>query len=126
MGSSNQYFITDLQSESEERPFAAYNTPDRVTDSLNQYSVSKLFVMFVQTALTPLANGRDAEPEVYVTVVCPGATQSDLARDVMFWYYQPFLWLFKVLVQLQTEEGARTYISGVCQGERPHGGFLEG
>ena len=121
VGSSNHFMVTKLHSEKE--PFASYNKPKGYSPQ-DQYSVSKLFVQYVQSALLPLAmNKGTGQPDFYVTVVCPGATASDLARDISAWYFQIILFLFKHLIQRKTEEGARTYISGVDQGEKAHGRF---
>ena len=121
VGSSMHYTVTKLKSES--APFAAYNKPDRYSGQ-DQYAVSKLFVMYLQSALLPLANNKEtSRPDFHVTVVCPGACESDLARDISAWYFRILLVLFRLLIQRRTEEGARTYISGVDQGERLHGRF---
>ena len=87
--------------------------------------VSKLFVQYVETALKQIAD-KDSKngPGFYVTVVCPGATQSELGREAkQFWYLRIALWLFQTLLQRTTEQGARTYISGVTLGEKGHGKF---
>lgn len=123
VGSSNQYLVSKLQSE--EKPFTAYSaTAGGYQGPGGQYNTSKLFVMYVEHYLAQLAgNDKTGKPDVYVNVVCPGATQSELARDVTQWFYKPILWLFRVLVQRTTEEGARTYISGIAAAEKSHGGF---
>lgn len=123
VGSSNQYLATKFQSI--DKPFSAYSaTAAGYSGPGGQYNTSKLFVMYVEHYIAELANNsKTGKPDVYVNVVCPGATQSDLARDVTQWYYRPLLWLFRVLVQRTTEEGARTYISGIAEAEKSHGGF---
>ena len=121
VGSGNHTIVTKLNSETE--PFASYNTPQGYALQ-NQYSVSKLFVMYIQTALVQLASNKETgKPDFFVPVVCPGPCKSDLARDVGQWYIRIVLWLFATLIQRDTEVGARTYISGVEQGEKTHGRF---
>ena len=121
VGSSNHFMVTKLEDET--APFEAYNKPE-VFGTQTQYGVSKLFVMYIQSALLPLAENKETgTPDFYVTVVCPGATQSEIARDVTAWYFKIFLFFFRLLIARQTEEGARTYISGVDQGEKAHGRF---
>ena len=120
-GSSIHFMISKLNNES--APFAEYNKDENYSPQ-TQYNVSKLFVMYAQTALTQMANNKETgKPDFYVTVICPGATQSDLARDITSWYFQIFVFIFRHLIQRKTEEGARTYISGVTQGEKAHGRF---
>lgn len=107
---------------SETEPLAIYNQPKGYF-AMTQYSVSKLLIMYVETALAELAMSKETgKPDFYVTVVCPGATASEFGRDATAWYYKAFMLIFK-LVQRKTEEGARTYISGVTQGEKAHGRF---
>ena len=90
---------------------------------MTQYSVSKLFIMYAETALAELAKSKETgKTDFYVTVVCPGATASEFGRDLTAWYFKVLMVIFK-LVQRKTEEGARTYISGVTQGEKAHGRF---
>lgn len=121
IGSGNQYIVSSLKSESS--PLVSYN--DKATYSAPmQYSVSKLFVMYIEHHLKQLMDSPSGTPDSHVTVVCPGATKSDLARDAAkFWYFRIFLALFSLLVQKSTEEGAREYISGVDLGEKGHGQF---
>ena len=129
VGSSNHYMITKMNSE--ETPFASYNTAGAF-NPMNQYSTSKLFVRYAEIALKRLANGSwsdskgasETDPSFYVTVVCPGATQSDLARDASDkWFLRLPIWIFSTFFQRTTEEGARTYISGVTLGLKGHGRF---
>lgn len=121
VGSTNHFMVTKLDNET--TPFAASNKREGYSPQ-TQYNVSKLYVMYLQSALLPLAaNKETGKPDFYVTVVCPGATQSDLARDISAWYFQILLFFFRLLIARKTEEGARTYISGVDQGEKAHGRF---
>jgi len=120
VGSSNADIVSKLVSDTE--PFAAYNKPENFS-SAGQYSTSKLFVNYVEQALVPLvANKETGKPDVFVTVVCPGACKSELARNATAWYFVIFKAIFS-LIQRSSEEGSRTYISGVDQGEKLHGGF---
>lgn len=121
VGSSNHFMVTKLNSESE--PLASYNQPKGYF-AATQYSVSKLLLMYAETALAQLATNKDTgKADFYVTVVCPGATASDLGRDATAWYYRIGMLLFRIIAQRPTEAGARTYVSGVTQGEKAHGRF---
>ena len=121
VGSGNQYMVKSLKSET--APLAAYN--EKVSyGGPTQYSVSKLFVMYVEEGLAEIANSPSGAPDSYVTVVCPGATMSDLARDASeAWYLRIFVAIFQTVVAKTTEEGAREYLSGVDLGEKGHGKF---
>lgn len=113
--------MTKLNSETE--PLSSYNQPKGYF-AATQYSVSKLLLMYAETGLAQLAISKDTgKPDFYVTVVCPGATASELGRDATAWYYRIGIAIFRLLGQRKTEEGARTYISGVTQGEQAHGRF---
>lgn len=121
VGSGNQYTVKSLKSETS--PLASYNEKASYFGP-TQYSVSKLFVMYVEAHLAQIMNTPSGTPDSYVTVVCPGATQSDLARDANdFWYMRMFVAVFTTLVAKTTEEGAREYLSGVDLGEKGHGKF---
>jgi NAD(P)-dependent dehydrogenase (short-subunit alcohol dehydrogenase family) len=122
VGSNNHYLVTKLPSET--APFAACNDPNHFMGPQGQYNLSKLFVMYIQSSLLPLANNaKTGKPDVYVTTVCPGPCESDLARDATAWYFKIILSIMKILLQRPTETGARTYISGVTLGEKGHGRF---
>ena len=121
VGSSNHFMVTKLNSETE--PLASYNTPKGFF-APTQYSTSKLLLMYAETALAQLAISKETgKPDFFVTVVCPGATESQLGRDATAWYFRIAMAIFRFVMQRKTEEGARTYISGVTQGEKMHGRF---
>ena len=124
VGSTNHYLCKSLNSNT--TPFASYNGAAGFSGPEAQYSVSKLFVMYAQTGLVQIANNTETKTtNAYVTVVCPGATKSDLARDITAWYLRAALAVFAAIAQRQTEQGARTYISGVNLGEKAHGKFWQ-
>lgn len=121
VGSGNHLVVSSLKSETS--PLASYNEKATYVGPVS-YSVSKLFVMYVENHLAELMkSSSSATPDSYVTVVCPGATKSDLARDASAWYEKIFVALLSTLIQKSTEEGARQYISGVELGEKGHGKF---
>lgn len=120
IGSSNSYIVNKLQDTNS--PFASYNEPSGFAGAGGQYSVSKVFVNYVQTGLLPLVKNKETgKPDVHITVVCPGACQSELGREATAWYFKIVMVLFRVLIQRTTEEGARTYISGVENTGGKHG-----
>ncbi|KAK5174978.1 uncharacterized protein LTR77_000114 [Saxophila tyrrhenica] len=121
VGSSNAYIVSKLVSET--APFAAYNKPENYSPA-PMYNTSKLFVGYVEQELTALvANKETGRPDVFLSVVCPGACKSELGRNADAWYFKAMLYVLEKLVQRTAEEGARTYISGVDQAEKIHGGF---
>lgn len=123
VGSSSSWTVRDLVST--DAPFAAYNMRENFAQTFNgHYGTSKLFVNYVQESLVPLvANQETGKPDVFVTVVCPGACKSDIAREATAWYYQILVRVMAVIVLRPAENGARTYISGIDQGEKLHGKF---
>lgn len=121
VSSGNHFIVTSLKSESE--PVATYDQEKNFSGAM-QYSISKLFDVYIQKTMAQLAMSKDTgKPDFYVTAVCPGATTSDLAREANSWWMKILLKIFNVVAQRKTEEGARTYISGVTQGEKAHGRF---
>lgn len=124
VGGSSHYLLSHLHSETE--PFQSHNTPTGFVSPQNQDSVSKLFLMYAQIELAKLAFPeimRPCDPQVYVTVVCPGSTKTDIVRNITMWYYQPLIWFYRTFIARQAEVGARNLISGICQGENAHGRF---
>lgn len=108
-------------------PLAVYNRHDEkqssVEFSMSQYQASKLFLEYAHKGLADLAMSNKAgEPNVIVVSVCPGATKSDIARDHTSMFMRSALWLMS-LMQRSSEQGSRTYISGVAFGKEAHGRF---
>ena len=124
VSSDMHYMFNKLRSESS--LLDAYNFPKGYSPE-SQYGVSKVFLEYAHAGLTKIANGENANgrPDVFVVSVCPGATRSDLGRDIQAWYLRAALWLFSVTLQRTTEQGSRTYISGVTLGEKGHGRFWQ-
>lgn len=121
VSASGHAWVTKLRSETE--PLASYNDPNNFS-GLEQNSISKLCVQYVQKALAELSmNKENGRPDFYVTTICPGAVVSDMGRDKDEWWFAVFMFFLRVLFQRPTEAGARTYISGVTQGEKLHGRF---
>lgn len=91
-----------------------------------QYASSKLFFMCALSHIAKLAEAPGTnEPEVYVTSVCPGLTQSNLARDALRWWLMPLFWIAGFLFMRTAEQGARTYVSGATLEHRGHGQFWQ-
>jgi NAD(P)-dependent dehydrogenase (short-subunit alcohol dehydrogenase family) len=94
-------------------------------DAMMGYCASKLFLECAKTALVKLANGtNDHAPDVYIVSVCPGPTKSDIARDQTAWYMRVALGILR-LMQRSTEEGSRSYISGLTLGAEGQGAFWQ-
>ena len=121
VGSNSHVMVTKLNSETE--PLASHNKSEGFSGP-SQYGISKLLLMYAETALAQLAMSRETgKPDVYVTTCDPGATVSEIGREANAWYYRIAMALFRIIAQRPTEVGARTYISGVTQGEPLHGRF---
>ncbi|OGM50850.1 putative short-chain dehydrogenases/reductase [Aspergillus bombycis] len=93
---------------------------------IQQYSLTKLFLMYVQWHLVKLVNDDAGSPRVYVVVVGPGPTQSALARDFQDKSLGVRLAVNTLNLMSKTaEQGARTYLSGLMLGEQGHGQFWQ-
>lgn len=97
-----------------------YNKPDGFTPS-HYYSASKLFLMYATNHLAKVTSSGD----VIITSVCPGMVATDLARDYKMPGVAIGLWLMRIILQRNPEQGARTLISGTTLGERSHGRFWQ-
>ncbi|OOO13446.1 major facilitator superfamily MFS_1 [Aspergillus oryzae] len=103
-------------------------TSFRTFGFIQQYSLTKLFLMYVQWQLVKLVDDKvSGSPRVYVIVVGPGPTQSGLGRD----FQEQSSLGVRVAVHTMNlltktaEQGARTYLSGLMLGEKGHGQFWQ-
>lgn len=102
-------------------PLEIYNDPSTYNPII-QYSISKLFLQFIQTGLVKhLGPVETAKAEI--VTVCPGATKSDIARGEFPWPLRVAQKLFYYVFMKPTEQGARTYVGGVCLEGKGHGAF---
>lgn len=93
---------------------------------IQQYSLTKLFLMYVQWHLVKLVNDQAGSPRVYVVVVGPGPTRSALARDFQDQSFGIRVAINAMNLMTKTaEQGARTYLSGLMLGEEGHGQFWQ-
>ena len=92
-------------------------------DPLLQNARSKLFAMYISESLAALAFGRNSEPQVIVTSVCPGACKSDLTRDLVGRsFLQTFaLRIFDLLFNKPTEQGGWSYVQAAALPVEGHG-----
>ncbi|KAF2740936.1 hypothetical protein EJ04DRAFT_518143 [Polyplosphaeria fusca] len=99
----------------------AYNAPENVPALHDQYSRSKLFLMYATNKLAELVSPED----VIITSVCPGMVQSELGRDYKFPGVGVAIWVAGALVMRTGEQGARVYISATTAGKESHGRFYQ-
>lgn len=121
VSSSNHYMVSKIDSDpSGNQTLLEYNNK---FSSFQAYGISKLFLMYGLAGLVEQeAVGKDGRPNVFITSICPGGTHSNIMRSYP-WYTKPFFWIINHFVNKTTEQGARTYISGVTTGMAGHGRF---
>ncbi|PTB37954.1 uncharacterized protein TrAFT101_011938 [Trichoderma asperellum] len=121
VSSSNHYMVSKVDSDpSGEQTVLQYNNK---FSSFQAYGLSKLFLMYgMEGLVTQEGVGENGQPNVFITSVCPGGTQSNIMRSYP-WYTKPFFWIINNFVNKTTEQGARTYISGTTTGNAGHGRF---
>lgn len=105
-------------------PLAAYNKRSNFR-FFDQYATSKLFLEYAHTGLAQLVTAPSGKPDVFVVSVCPGATKSELGRDSKGFLAKIGMVLMGLLFQRTTEQGARSYVSGLTLGEKGHGRFWQ-
>jgi len=96
------------------------NAPENFSGQ-QQYSISKLFVIYVTQELAALATSPGGEVQVIMTSCCPGFCTSDLGRQYDSWIERNGLWLFQSLFARSTEAGSRTLVSATALGPEGHG-----
>ena len=121
VSSSNHYMITKVDSDpTGNQTLLEYNNN---FTSFQAYGISKLFLMYGLAGLVEQEGvGKDGQPNVFITSICPGGTKSNIMRSYP-WYTKPFFWFINNFVNKSTEQGARTYISGTTTGKEGHGRF---
>lgn len=118
--------ITDTQKEdSSVRLLEAFNQSGSFSSG-RSYQTSKLFLMYAMQTLAAATQPDAAEPPtVFVTSVCPGACQSDLARGVDSLVMNGAKSIANSLFLRTSEEGSRTFISGADLEQKGHGVFWQ-
>jgi NAD(P)-dependent dehydrogenase (short-subunit alcohol dehydrogenase family) len=103
---------------------ALFNDPDQLTGLGERYICSKLLLVWATREVAKLA-APEGRPEVIVTYSCPGACESDLARE---WKdslaTRILLYGIQKTIAKTTEEGSRTIVLGTLLDESKHGMFL--
>jgi len=100
----------------------AYNRKE-IFVARDQYAFSKLAVMYVMQTLAGFAKSKEGI-ETVVMACCPGYAKSDLSRGLGYGVLTRLMrWLANTFMLRNTEEGARTLVSGVSLGEKAHGGW---
>lgn len=107
--------------DTKQNPLEVYNNAPTFSPQA-QYALSKLYLMHCLPHLVKLANS-----QVHVVAVCPGATQSDLSRNVIAEhpYLKPVLFFMYALMFKTAEQGSRIYMSGLTLGEKGNGRFWQ-
>lgn len=103
---------------------AGFNDPDQFTGLGERYICSKLLLVWATREIAKLTAPK-GRPEVIVTYSCPGACESDLARE---WKdnlaTRILLYGIQKTIAKTTEEGSRTIVLGTLLDESKHGMFL--
>lgn len=87
------------------------------------YSRSKLALEYAvrNMAQLPQLYDDDKKPYVILNTVCPGATKSDMAKRLDSWTTTIMSWIFAMLFQKPTEQGANSYLTALSLGAESMG-----
>lgn len=99
-----------------------FNQKQEKFDASRQYQVSKLLLMAFYTSLA-IKSAKFTEASPIITAVCPGFCQSNLSRGHQGFAADILRAILKTFVLRQTEEGARTLVTGTIAEEEQHGRF---
>ena len=96
-----------------------------MTDSVKHYGSSKLHLTTFACELSRRLNPNDAEPEVCVHALCPGAVNSNMAREAPGWM-KPILKPIMALFFQDPMKAAEPVLHLACSVEMGHstGGYL--
>jgi NAD(P)-dependent dehydrogenase (short-subunit alcohol dehydrogenase family) len=110
-------------------PLEVYNSEEsfKTVGFLQQYSLAKLYLMYVQWHLVKLVNDEHSgSPRAYVIVVGPGPTRSGIIRGFDDRSFVVRMGINVVYFLMKpAEQGARVYLSGLMLGEKGHGQFWQ-
>ncbi|TFB02372.1 Short chain dehydrogenase yanD [Trichoderma ghanense] len=99
----------------------ALNKEENFAGSANRYCVTKLVLIYAVREIAKLALSATGEPDVVVNYSCPGACQSDLAREWTSAGQRIGLALVQATICKTTEEGSRTLVVASGLGPESHG-----
>lgn len=116
----HQNAVVPSAAREEPNVLAYYNNPDVFKEG-NQYSYSKVFLMYGANQLASEISSED----VIVTSVCPGWVFTDLGRDHYFPGIAVVFSIFIFLFMRSPAQGANILVSGTTQGESVHGRFWQ-
>ncbi|KAL8733909.1 MAG: hypothetical protein Q9181_003417 [Wetmoreana brouardii] len=96
-----------------------------------QYNISKLYLMYAaneiaasESAVSEKQEKRD-QPAVVVNSVNPGATATNLTRNITGIILRIVAYVYLNLLARTAEEGSRSLVSACALGEGSHGGFWQ-
>ena len=89
-------------------------------DPLSHSATTKLLTQYVANSIADIT-GKPGGQDIIVTSVCPGATKSDLMRDMGDFPTNIALKIFDLLFNKTTEQGARVYVNAANLGAEAHG-----
>ncbi|KAL6853173.1 hypothetical protein J3F83DRAFT_764804 [Trichoderma novae-zelandiae] len=99
----------------------ALNKEENFGALADRYCVSKLIVIYAAREIAKLALSPEGEPDVVVNYSCPGACESDLARESTSAGQRIGLALIQATICKTTEEGSRTLVFASGLGPESHG-----
>ncbi|KAL8804030.1 MAG: hypothetical protein Q9182_002821 [Xanthomendoza sp. 2 TL-2023] len=104
-----------------------YNKKENFPGPEEQYSISKLFLMYAanELATTVQGNEKTAPCHVIVNNVNPGATATNLTRNITGIILRIVAYIYLNLLARTAEEGSRSLVSACALGQKSHGGFWQ-
>ncbi|KAL8813210.1 MAG: hypothetical protein Q9223_000963 [Gallowayella weberi] len=104
-----------------------YNKTQNFPGPEEQYSISKLFLMYAanELAATVEGNEKTAPYNVVVNSVNPGATATSLTRNITGMILRIVAYIYLNLLARTAEEGSRSLVSACALGQKSHGGFWQ-
>ncbi|KAL1850436.1 hypothetical protein Daus18300_012914 [Diaporthe australafricana] len=90
------------------------------------YNYSKLMLMYALEEVSKMALGKNGEPQVIVTSVCPGPVKTELSRSMQenSLLARVAAPIFMAMIGKSPDYGSRIYLAGALAGPAEHGKFL--
>ena len=99
------------------------NKPEAFGGPMAQYSISKVFIMWLARELAERCIRPDGTVSVIINDICPGGCRSNVTRDFDTLFLKFIMMMVDYIINKPAEQGARTVVGATTLGVESHGKF---
>ncbi|KAF2808894.1 uncharacterized protein BDZ99DRAFT_571750 [Mytilinidion resinicola] len=119
---SSRHYAASIPASHKDAILTSFNAKSTYNVHVN-YAISKFLIMSIVGTLANITSKNVKEPDVVITAVCPGAANTNLAREFDAWYFKLIVPIFLGLFSKSAEAGSRIIVSGTTLGAAGNGKF---